>query len=170
MALFVSAVMEQSDSPAPAAIVPMVITAAAAQPSYIGESRAGEIAKGVASGKVVEVELQDKNGVVLYAVEINNGGTETEVRVDALTGKVLGTETEVEPSAAGLHPISEEEAIAIAREVIKSGTLSEVELKAENGVLVYAVEFADNGRETEVMVSMDTGAVVAIEHEEGDDD
>lgn len=168
MALFVGAVVEQNNQPAP--IVPVVTTAAAAQPTYVGEPRAIEIAKSVASGKVVEVELQNKNGIVMYAVEIDGGGTETEVKIDALTGKVLGTETEVEPSTVGPHPISEEEAIAIARQVVKSGTLTEVELEAENGVLVYAVEFADNGRETEVMVSMDTGAIVAIEHEEGDDD
>jgi uncharacterized membrane protein YkoI len=169
MALFVGALVEQSQSwPAPAVMAPVVTTAAVAQPAYIGEARAIALAKSAVSGTLIEVEFDDVNRV--YEVEIDDGGTETGVTIDALTGKVLGTETEVDASTVGPRPISEEEAIAIARQVVKSGTLAEVELESETGVLVYAVEFIDGDRETEVLVSMDTGAVIGIEHESADDD
>ncbi len=169
-ALFVSAVVEQ-DRPrlAPVVIEPLrVATATATQPTYIGETRAVEIAQNLFKGTVTEVKLNKEKGI--YEVEIEDHGAETEVRIDAITGVVLGTETEVKASDVGPMPISEEEAIAIAREVVTRGTLVEVELESETGVLVYAVEFIDGDIETEVLVDMETGSVIGIEHERADDD
>lgn len=40
-------------------------------------------------GAAVKVELDDENGALVYSVEFSNG---TDVKVDAMTGSVLGTE------------------------------------------------------------------------------
>lgn len=42
------------------------------------------------TGAVVKTELDDENGSLVYSVEFSNG---TDVKVDAMTGKVLGTES-----------------------------------------------------------------------------
>ena len=41
------------------------------------------------AGTAIKVELDDENGKLLYSVEFSNG---TDVKVDAMTGSVLGTE------------------------------------------------------------------------------
>lgn len=41
------------------------------------------------AGAAVKVELDDENGALVYSVEFSNG---TDVKVDAMTGSVLGTE------------------------------------------------------------------------------
>lgn len=41
------------------------------------------------AGTAVKVELDDENGALVYSVEFSNG---TDVKVDAMTGSVLGTE------------------------------------------------------------------------------
>jgi uncharacterized membrane protein YkoI len=40
-------------------------------------------------GDAVKVELDDENGALVYSVEFSNG---TDVKVDAMTGSILGTE------------------------------------------------------------------------------
>lgn len=42
------------------------------------------------AGSAVKVELDDENGALVYSVQFANG---TDVKVDALTGSVLGAET-----------------------------------------------------------------------------
>jgi uncharacterized membrane protein YkoI len=42
------------------------------------------------AGTAVKTELDDENGALIYSVEFSNG---TDVKVDAMTGNVLGTET-----------------------------------------------------------------------------
>jgi len=41
------------------------------------------------AGTAVKVELDDENGALVYSVEFSNG---TDVKVDAMTGNVIGTE------------------------------------------------------------------------------
>jgi len=41
------------------------------------------------AGTAVKVELDDENGALVYSVEFSNG---TDVKVDAMTGSVIGTE------------------------------------------------------------------------------
>ena len=41
------------------------------------------------AGAAVKTELDDENGALVYSVEFSNG---TDVKVDAMTGKVLGSE------------------------------------------------------------------------------
>lgn len=40
-------------------------------------------------GTAVKVELDDENGALVYSIEFSNG---TDVKVDAMTGSVIGTE------------------------------------------------------------------------------
>ena len=42
------------------------------------------------SGTIVQTELDDENGQLVYSVEFDGG---VDVKVDAMTGEVLGTET-----------------------------------------------------------------------------
>jgi len=43
-------------------------------------------------GTIVEAELDNENGIAVYSIEISNGKTTSDVKIDAVTGKVLNTE------------------------------------------------------------------------------
>jgi len=71
---------ETTDSKDPASTGTPAITAAAAQKTAEGFLNAGTALK---------VELDDEDGRLVYSVEFANN---TEVKVDAMTGEVLGTD------------------------------------------------------------------------------
>ena len=60
----------------------------------ITESKAIEIALAEVNGKVIEVEAERENGLLLYEVVVNNQGKIAEVEVDAQTGRILEVEWE----------------------------------------------------------------------------
>ena len=55
----------------------------------IGEARAKEIALSHANGKIVEFELDEDDGRLVYEIEIIGNGYEYEIELDAYTGEVL---------------------------------------------------------------------------------
>jgi uncharacterized membrane protein YkoI len=44
-------------------------------------------------GTIVKAELDNENGKAVYSIEISNGKTTSDVKIDAVTGKVLNIET-----------------------------------------------------------------------------
>ncbi|MFK2825770.1 PepSY domain-containing protein [Bacillus sp. B190/17] len=66
-----------------------------AKQAKISEKESIQIALGKVAGTVKEVELDDEDGTVIYEVKVQGkDGSEQEVKVDAQTGKVIGTEKE----------------------------------------------------------------------------
>lgn len=62
---------------------------------FIAQKAAVEIALKQAKGTVTEVELDDENGRVQYEIEIQNGAVEYDIDIDAISGKVLKVEKDV---------------------------------------------------------------------------
>ncbi|NMD69365.1 peptidase M4 [Bacillus sp. DNRA2] len=60
----------------------------------ISEAQAKDIALKQVKGKVVKVELETDNGVLVYEVDVKSGTQVYEVKIDAKSGKVLKVEKE----------------------------------------------------------------------------
>lgn len=151
--------------------------ASSASPA-ISEARAAEIALGqTGGGQVVDTRLKRKHGEAVYSVLVIDGGSRITVRVDASSGMVLRlNRKDIErtdypdkrhsrrewPEPA----ITSERAREIALERAGGGTVIEVVKDFEkNGRIVYEVEVIDAGRECEIEIDGQTGAVVEYKEE-----
>ena len=88
-----------------------------------------------------------------------------------ITARIASEDTREESSETqtGLsnEEISIEQAKTIALQRV-SGAITDVELKNENGMLLYEVEITENNKETEVLIEAKTGTVLSIESDEED--
>jgi uncharacterized membrane protein YkoI len=153
----------------------------------IGKDKAREIALQTVDGTVDDVELEYKNGLIYYEVDIDrlkHADDEVEVRVDAKTGKVLavvedddrdldldrvGQTSEVSNDTVNKTFITAEQARQIAVKTV-DGTVIEVDRDIENGVPVYEVELRTSTGEDEVEIDAASGKVLSVEHDRFDDD
>ncbi len=124
-------------------------------------------------GVITDIELEREDGILVYAVEFTKNGIETDVKIDAETGKIVKIESDKDEKnprisssmLAGVMITSEQAKLtAIAKvDAEKVGTITDVELENEDGILVYAIEFTKDGVETDVKINAETGEVVKIE-------
>ncbi|WP_110113457.1 PepSY domain-containing protein [Bacillus sp. CGMCC 1.16541] len=119
-------------------------------------------------GTVKEVELDKKDGRLVYEVEVKHNGDDKDVYVDAYTGKVLNQfnddnddNKQVENQTQSSF-ITKEQAKQIALKQVK-GTVEEVELDDEDGQNVYEVEIETNDDDVTVYVSAENGEVITID-------
>jgi uncharacterized membrane protein YkoI len=70
--------------------------AALAKLAKITLEEATHNAQGAVAGRVIEAQLENEDGSLVYAIEILSGQTTKEVIVDAGNGAVLGVGTEAE--------------------------------------------------------------------------
>ncbi|MFJ7974211.1 PepSY domain-containing protein [Peribacillus sp. NPDC096379] len=144
----------------------------------ISIDNAKEIALGVSKGgQVTQIHLDPDNGRKEYEVEILNQDTEYDVDIDALTGKVLKVEQDVQDKADiddedirtlqnVSATISEESARKTALQSVK-GTVTKTELDNDHNRLVYEFELmTDGNNEAEVKVDATTGKVIKVEIDE----
>lgn len=158
--------------------------------NYIGQEDARNRAyahAGIAAKDVLkaEVELDDKDGVMIYEVDFETSTAEYEYEIDALTGKVLhhsverhhhsdddrekdshhaggaGQESYIGESAAL------EAALRHAGVEVSSITEKSVELDTEDGKLVYEVEFEVGQMEYHYIIDPTTGEIL-YSHSEHD--
>ena len=158
--------------------------------NYIGQEDARNRAyahAGIAAKDVLkaEVELDDKDGVMIYEVDFETSTAEYEYEIDALTGKVLhhsverhhhsdddrekdshhagdaGQDSYIGESAAL------EAALRHAGVEVSSITEKSVELDTEDGKLVYEVEFEVGQMEYHYIVDPTTGEIL-YSHSEHD--
>ncbi|OQA41199.1 MAG: Peptidase propeptide and YPEB domain protein [Chloroflexi bacterium ADurb.Bin325] len=111
-------------------------------------------------GSASEVELESKAGQLIYTVEIGA----SEVRVDAMSGEVLGVDSEEAEDGHDAAPtdpptITSDQAKTAAEAHLNAGTATKVELDAEDGKWVYSVEIGTS----EVKVDAMTGAVLGVD-------
>lgn len=64
------------------------------QNNYITTEKAIEIAEKEVNGKVDEIDRDDEDGRIIYEIELKTNNGEAEVKLDAVTGKVLKIEYE----------------------------------------------------------------------------
>ena len=136
-----------------------------------------------------EIELDDEHGIWVYEVEFKAGNIEYDYVVNAVTGEIIKSETEVDddPTAApgtprptaqptqqpGSEFLSEDEirAIVFNHAGVNANDVREfeIELDDEDGICVYEVDFKAGNIEYDYVVNAVTGAIIRVETELDDD-
>ncbi|MCM3744386.1 PepSY domain-containing protein [Sporosarcina luteola] len=130
----------------------------------------------VKGANVTEVELDEDDGRYHYDIDLKDGKYEYDLEVDAVTGKIIKFEKEVENDSKAQTEkvadqkqamkdkkdmLSEEQALKIAKQHA-SGVVTEVELDDN----VYEIEMEDGKIEYEVDIDAYTGAILSFEQED----
>jgi len=168
-------------------------TSAASSTSNIGLMKAKEIALQKVAGTLDSIELEHKHGKAYYEVEIVKADrTESEVHVDAATGKVLkviaddqddyGSDRDVYRGGSHAKPdkasgaasggnqkpaISEQQAVQIATKAV-NGQVTKIELDHEDGKLQYELDLKTGRGEAEVELSAADGTILSIDYDDQD--
>lgn len=117
-------------------------------------------------GKVSDVELEWERGNLVYNVELQGNGTETDVELNANTGEVLKVKSEKEDEqdeeiTLDQKLFSASDAIQLA-EKEADGEFSELQLDHDNGTLIYDIEL-EGKQEAEIKIDALTGKVLKVE-------
>ena len=146
----------------------------------ITEKQAIDIALQHVKGQENGTELENEDGVVVYAVEVKGEqGKLYDVKVDAQTGAVVNIDQNDQDKKEGEYSdketnddqngneadsvkITKEEATNIAlREV--SGEVKEADVEKENDEAVYSVTLQTKQGKQEVKIDAETGKVLKVE-------
>jgi len=146
----------------------------------ITEKQAIDIALQHVKGQENGTELENEDGVVVYAVEVKDEqGKLSDVKVDAQTGAVVkidqndqdkaeGKESDKETNDDGAGneadsvKITKEEATNIALHEV-SGKVTEADVEKDSDEAVYSVTIQTNQGKQEVKIDAETGKVVKVE-------
>lgn len=128
------------------------------------EARDLALAK-VSGGKVLDAELDYEDGKLIFDITILNGNSETELRIDALTGEVLKNKSETEDADDVAKysvelTVSLDEAEKIAQEAYPTLTVLKADLEKNGNSYIYEFKLADAGTLKYVQVDATTGTIV----------
>ena len=132
-----------------------------------------KLASQIGSGKVTEVSLKakkskDQNTTTnpVYKVEVIDGNTKKEIKLDATTGEVKETkekqmsDNDKDKQLASENPsLSLEDAAKKALEKYPSGKIKEVELEKQDDKLVYDVKVLDGTTFHKLTIDANTGEI-----------
>lgn len=153
-----------------------------ANDAKITMDKAKEIAlKAAKSGQITKVELDRDYGILVYEIEVLDGNTEYEYKIDAVTGKIVKTDIETKrvqtpqtqspkTNQSTNSTIGMEKAKQIAMNHAKTGKVTKVELDREYGILVYEIEVRDGRVEKDYKINAQTGEIVKSKVEVDDND
>lgn len=164
--------------------------------NYLKESKIKEIAlnhAGINADQICEywAEMKNEDGIVVYDVEFNVGKTEYDFEIDAVSGRVLEYDKEVDDdkphayhgtnSQHGTHhgngsqngssssTITKAKAkeIALSKAELSASQISnyEIELDDENGTQVYEISFDSGNTEYDVEIDATSGSVIKFKKE-----
>lgn len=172
------------------------ITKNFSEQTRITKEQARKIALERVKGTVVDEELENENGKMVYGFEIKEAsGKVAEVKVDAETGKIIrvgeddgdsdtnGDDNDEDSMSATKMDKKEadqnNQANLMAQAKITkaeaqktalkkaNGTVEDSELEMENGKLVYSFDIRNKkGMITEVQIDAKTGKIVSVEEED----
>ncbi len=131
-----------------------------------------------ASAKAVKCELDREDGSYVYEIEFRVDNVEYDYEIDAVSGKVIKSEKDIETDApvnngTGSEKISKEEALKIA--YADAGVdaadvyIIKCELETDNGVTYYDAEFIVGKKEYDYDINAKTGAIIDKSVEVEDD-
>lgn len=102
-------------------------------------------------------------GTSAYALSENNAETETaELNSQSAEAEQADDTEEVNTAEQNSAQISQEEAVETAQQTV-NGTLDEVKLDTEDGLLVYEVELEYQGEDYDIEVDAHTGEITEID-------
>jgi uncharacterized membrane protein YkoI len=119
----------------------------------------------VGGGIVEEIEFERKGGNLIYEITVRRERGKYELKIDGATGEILDFERETTFTSArqpGRPLIPFENAIDLAVAALGGGTVEDIELEREWGKTVYEVGLRQNGRQFEVKLNAETGAIISI--------
>ncbi|WP_314177371.1 PepSY domain-containing protein [Streptomyces winkii] len=127
-------------------------------------AEAAAAAQKAAPGTVTSIDLSGGKQAAVWEVDLTEGSTSHEVRLDAGTNKVLGDKTEPEDEDVPRSGLS---AAEVADKAAARGTVTAVEFDGA----VWEVETTDkNGKEAEFSVDASSGKVSASASDDDGDD
>lgn len=154
--------------------------------SYISADRAKEIAladSGLKEGTAVflKVKLEQDDGRYQYDVEFYSGTTEYDYEIDAITGKILSADRELDDfiipigtadgsTSSGTISADQAKKIALADAGISTNNaiFKKVKLDRDDGRLEYEVEFYAGSMEYEYEINAKTGNIISRDIEQRD--
>ncbi len=145
--------------------------------SYIGESRAREIALDAAKAENAEgftIRCVSENGAKIYKTSFSSGNYLYAVDIDAVSGKIVKFSKSVSdgsvtpPEIPSILSVEEVRAIALGfvfPEGAGSGNavFRKTKLDYEDGMFLYEVELIAGGTEYEFEIAADTGVILDVE-------
>lgn len=161
----------------------------ASDKAYIGEDVAKEIAladAGVAESSLTKYEwdIDTERGVLVYEIEFGSGGYEYDYDINALTGEIVGRDSEWDDDYRGSSPaqtpsggagisssaeVTEEQtrAAALAHAGVSESEVVYIksELDYDDGILLYEIEFLAGAYEYEYEIDAGTGAILKSDWE-----
>lgn len=156
----------------------MVLKMAVGKAKITAKQAIDAAAKDAGGGKLVEIEMGMKGETPIFELEYLTDAGEKEITIDAVSGKVLGSEDEkpgadeaIEYSATSMA-LSESkftlaQAIEAALAEAKGGAVVEAEAELEDGKLEFEVEVLSGDTLKEVEFTAD-GKVEAVEEEKAE--
>ena len=122
------------------------------------------------------VNLERDDGFLTYSVEFYIGNEEYDYEIDAVTGKILDVDYEIEDDFLDSDTtdtgISEKEAEEIALEKVPGAASDDLRMKLErdDGRLIYEGDIRYDGMEYEFEINAENGKIISWESESEWDD
>lgn len=148
---------------------------------YITVEQAKTAALKAVKGHVEDVDLERKQGKVYYEVEVEQaGGHDIDVRVDAVSGKVLAVldrdmddEDDRDRNHDSKNPsakakITSKQASDIAVKTVSGGKVIRVKLDEDDNRYIYEVKLTTSKGKAEVDIDAVTGKVLSVDHDFND--
>ncbi|MCM3173819.1 MULTISPECIES: PepSY domain-containing protein [Paenibacillus] len=152
----------------------------------VTQAKAAALKAADGNGKVDDVDLERRNGQIIYEVEIDRrGSNDVVVRLDAYTGKVLAvvndddddddynravTNNSSSTSASNQVKLTVAQASDIALKQVTGGKVTKVELDHDDGRYVYEIELRTAQGEADVDIDANTGKVLSFDQDFDDED
>ena len=146
----------------------------AAESGYLTLDQAREIAlQKVPDGTITDIDLDRKNNVYVYEIEIYQGTTEHELTINAQTGEEISFrqqenswgdygqwDTGITVAASDLIGADAAKETALSRAEGENAAVTEFELDIDDGVAYYEGEVRDSQYEYDFKINAKTGEVV----------
>lgn len=142
------------------------ITAYALNAGTVSKEEAIKSVSEQVNGEVIKVE-RDLDDTLTYEMTMKTENGYEDVEVNASNGEMI--EREYDDDRDDSYPaakISLEEAEKIALKEVANGTITDVELDMENGLLVYEIEVEKKWLEYDLVIDANTGDVLHVEKED----
>ena len=153
--------------------------------NYIGVEKAKSIAlkdAGVSGATFVKAKLDTEDGVKVYDVEFYKGNVEYDYEIDAITGKILEKDRDIEnfsipkkkattnkqatkkaktttKKAAKDIGVEKAKSIALKDAGVSGVKFTKAKVDYENGVKVYDIEFRKGNKEYDYEIEAATGKI-----------
>ncbi|USK59430.1 PepSY domain-containing protein [Peribacillus asahii] len=143
------------------------ITAYALNAGTVSKEEAVKSVSEQVKGEVTKVERDLDDASLTYEMTVKTENGYEDVEMNASNGEVIEREYDDDYyESYSAAKVSLEEAEKIALKEVANGTITDVELDMENGLLVYEIEVEKKWLEYDLVIDANTGDVLHVEKED----